>query len=43
LPVTEDVAGRAITLPLYATLALEQVDEVCGSIAAFMSRVPVAP
>jgi dTDP-4-amino-4,6-dideoxygalactose transaminase len=43
LPVTEDLAERAITLPLYATLTPEQVDQVCGSIAAFMSRTTVAP
>jgi len=43
LPITEDLAGRAITLPLYATLAAEQVDQVCGSIAAFMSRTPAVP
>jgi dTDP-4-amino-4,6-dideoxygalactose transaminase len=43
LPVTEDLAERGITLPLYPTLTPGQVDQVCGSIAAFMSRTTVAP
>jgi dTDP-4-amino-4,6-dideoxygalactose transaminase len=29
LPVCEEAASRLLTLPLYATMTLEQVDEVC--------------
>jgi dTDP-4-amino-4,6-dideoxygalactose transaminase len=36
LPVTEELAARMLTLPLYASLSLEQVDEVCDRIEAFV-------
>lgn len=32
LPVTESVAERALTLPLFSTMTAEQVDEVCGCV-----------
>ena len=34
LPVAEEVAARLVTLPLYATMTPEQVDEVCECVAA---------
>lgn len=42
LPVTEDLSSRAVTLPLYPTMTTEQVDEVCGSIEAFLAAAPAA-
>jgi dTDP-4-amino-4,6-dideoxygalactose transaminase len=42
LPVTEDLSRRAVTLPLYATMTTEQVDEVCGSIESFLAAAPAA-
>jgi len=36
LPVTEAVASRLVTLPLYATMTTDDVDEVCDCIAAFV-------
>jgi dTDP-4-amino-4,6-dideoxygalactose transaminase len=42
LPVAEDLAGRAVTLPLYATMTPQQVDDVCGSIESFLAAVAVA-
>lgn len=38
LPVAEGLAERIVTLPLYPTLAEEQVDEVCGCVASFFSE-----
>lgn len=40
LPVAEAIASRAVTLPLYATLTSEQVDEVCDCIASYLSAHP---
>lgn len=34
LPVAEDLAARIVTLPLYATMTADQVDEVCACLAA---------
>lgn len=34
LPIAEAVAARLVTLPLYATMTPEQVDEVCECVAA---------
>ena len=42
LPVTENLSSRAVTLPLYATMTAEQVDEVCGSIESFLATAPTA-
>jgi dTDP-4-amino-4,6-dideoxygalactose transaminase len=32
LPITEDVAGREVTLPLYPTMSDEQIDIVIASV-----------
>ncbi len=40
LPVAESIAARAVTLPLYATMTAEQVDEVCDRLAAVTSNWP---
>jgi dTDP-4-amino-4,6-dideoxygalactose transaminase len=40
LPVTEDLARRIVTLPLYSRMTPDQVDEVCGSIAGFVNGEP---
>ena len=36
LPVTEDVAARALTLPLYPTMGMDSVDEVCGALSSYL-------
>ena len=38
LPVTEDVAERELTLPLYPTMGEAAVNYVCQSIAGFLDR-----
>ena len=38
LPVAEDAAGRALTLPLHGSLTLDEVDEVCESLAAALDQ-----
>ena len=37
LPVTEALAGRLVTLPLYPGMTADDVADVCDAIAAFMS------
>ena len=37
LPLTEDVAARLVTLPLYPGLHLSQIDLVCAAIHAFFA------
>ncbi len=37
LPQTEDLSARALTLPLFSTMAIEQVDEVCDCISSLPS------
>jgi len=32
LPLTENIAGRLVTLPLYPTMTVEQVEQVCSAI-----------
>jgi dTDP-4-amino-4,6-dideoxygalactose transaminase len=39
LPVTEEVARREVTLPLYPTLTHAQVDEVVGAVAETIRRL----
>jgi dTDP-4-amino-4,6-dideoxygalactose transaminase len=34
LPVSEDLARRQLTLPLFSTMTFEQVDEVCDGVVA---------
>lgn len=40
LPVTEDLAARLVTLPLYPTMSNEQVDTVCDVIDTFFRHRP---
>lgn len=42
LPVAEDLATRAITLPLYAQMTEQQVDRICHVITSAMSSSEVA-
>jgi dTDP-4-amino-4,6-dideoxygalactose transaminase len=41
-PVAEALAARAITLPLYATMTLREVDDVCACVASFLARAEEA-
>jgi dTDP-4-amino-4,6-dideoxygalactose transaminase len=41
-PVAEALAARAITLPLYATMTLREVDHVCACVASFLMRAEAA-
>jgi dTDP-4-amino-4,6-dideoxygalactose transaminase len=44
LPITEDVAARALTLPLYPTMGMDSVDEVCGAISSYLhASSPIGP
>ena len=36
LPVAEDLAQRCVTVPLYPTMTVGQVDDVCDHIVAFL-------
>ena len=38
LPVCESSADRAMTLPLHASLTLDEVDEVCAALASCLSH-----
>jgi dTDP-4-amino-4,6-dideoxygalactose transaminase len=38
LPVAESLARRALTLPLYATMTAQQVDDVCDCLIAAVDR-----
>jgi len=38
LPITEDVAGREVTLPLYPTMSDEQVDVVIASVLSALDE-----
>jgi dTDP-4-amino-4,6-dideoxygalactose transaminase len=38
LPVTEDLAGRLLRLPLFYTLTESEQDEVCRGVAEFLQR-----
>ncbi len=38
LPVTESVADRELTLPLYPTMEIEQIDFVCNTLRELLSR-----
>lgn len=40
LPVAEDLAQRCITVPLYPTMSVEQVDDVCDHILLFLQDGP---
>ncbi len=40
LPAAESIAARAVTLPLYATMTAEQVDEVCDCIDGVVADKP---
>jgi dTDP-4-amino-4,6-dideoxygalactose transaminase len=37
-PVMDEVAPRTVTLPLYPTLSLKQVDYVCEAIESVIKR-----
>jgi len=43
LPVTEDVASREVTLPLYPTMSMEQMTHVIDTIGTFLETVPHGP
>jgi perosamine synthetase len=38
LPVTEDVAGRVLTLPMYPTLTVEEIKYMAEMIEGFFAR-----
>jgi dTDP-4-amino-4,6-dideoxygalactose transaminase len=42
LPLTHDVGGRMVTLPLYPSMSAEQVDYVCSSLAEAVDRAALA-
>ena len=42
LPVTDDVAARIVTLPLYASMTSEQVGYVIDSVKLWAMRVPLS-
>lgn len=42
LPVTEDVCTREVTLPLFASMREEQVEQVCRVIREYFKRCEVA-
>ena len=42
LPVAESLAARAVTLPLFPTMTMEQVYEVCDRIRSFLATVDTA-
>lgn len=41
LPVASAISNRALTLPLYPSLADSSVDEICGRLSFHISRDPV--
>jgi dTDP-4-amino-4,6-dideoxygalactose transaminase len=40
LPVTEEVARRVVTLPLYPTMSDQQVDWVVGAVEGALEASP---
>jgi dTDP-4-amino-4,6-dideoxygalactose transaminase len=42
LPVAESLAQRSLTVPLYATMTIDQVDEVSGCVARTLESVAVS-
>jgi dTDP-4-amino-4,6-dideoxygalactose transaminase len=41
-PVAEDLASRCVTLPLYANMTPQQVEEICDCVELSLERLPSA-
>jgi perosamine synthetase len=43
LPVTDDLAGRILSLPMHSLLTPDEVSEVAAALAAAMDRTAATP
>jgi perosamine synthetase len=43
LPVTDDLAGRILSLPMHSLLAPDELADVAAGLAAAMDRIPATP